>query len=314
MIRALTLAVLLLASSALARDAETSRITEFSSEPGQALGDVTFVGGLKISGLHSLSSIRFLPDGRRFVAVADDGQWVDGEITRDDRGRLSGIINVTVTPMKNAAGVHAQKSLMDAESMAIVGDRIFVGFEGKHRIDDYPLKGHATTNARPGPDFLIPASELRANGGLEALADNGKGRTVAVAEKSVDKNGNLFAAIISGPGKGVFKVRKSDEFDVTDAAFLPDGDLLLLERRFSLMTGIGMRIRRIEADAIRAGAVVDGPVIMQARGSVNRIDNMEGLDVITMPDGSLHLIIVSDDNDNTLLQETLMLEFALHGT
>ena len=105
------------------------------------------------------------------------------------------------------------------------------------------------------------------------------------------------------------KVVKNQEFDVTDAAFLPDGDLLLLERRFSLLGGIGMRIRRIPADTIRAGAVVDGPVIMQASG-LNRIDNMEGLDVIPMPDGSLHLIIISDDNDS-VLQQTLMLEFRL---
>ena len=59
----------------------------------------------------------------------------------------------------------------------------------------------------------------------------------------------------------------------------------------------------------RAGAVVDGPVIMQASG-LNRIDNMEGLDVVPMPDGSLHLIIISDDNDS-VLQQTLMLEFRL---
>ena len=312
MIRALILALALFATQVSAADVSVTRITNFANDPAVTrFGELQFVGGLKLSGLHALSSIRFLPDGKRFIAVADDGHWVDGEITRDSKGRLSGVTDVTVTPMKNANGVHAKKVDMDAESMTIKGDQILVGFENKHRIDQYPLKGYGGATAKPGPDFLIPTSELRANGSLEALATNADGRTVVIAEKSVDADGNLFAAIISGPDKGIFKVVKRQEFDVTDAAFLPDGDLLVLERRFSFLGGIGMRIRRISADDIHPGAVVDGPVVMQASGA-NRIDNMEGLDIITMPDGSLHLIIISDDNDS-MLQQTLMLEFKLAG-
>ena len=312
MIRALLLALALVSAQASAADVSSTRIDGFANDPAVTrFGELQFVGGLKLSGLHSLSAIRFLPGGERFIAVADDGQWIDGEITRDSRGRLSGVADVTVTPMKNANGVHAKKVAMDAESMTIKDGRILVGFENMHRIDQYPLKGHDGATAKPGPDFLIPRHEMRANGGLEAMATNADGRTVVVAEKSIDSDGNLFAAIISGPGKGIFKVVKNQEFDVTDAAFLPDGDLLLLERRFSLLGGIGMRIRRISADDIHPGAVVDGPVIMQASG-LNRIDNMEGLDVIPMPDGSLHLIIISDDNDS-VLQQTLMLEFRLAG-
>ncbi|WP_246710106.1 esterase-like activity of phytase family protein [Martelella soudanensis] len=310
MIRALLLALTLFSAHASAADVSVTRIENFASDPAiTRFGQLEFVGGLRLSGLHSMSSIRFLPGGQRFIAVADDGHWIDGNIERDRAGRLSGVADVTVTPMKNTRGVHAEKAAMDAESMTIKGDRILVGFEGKHRIDQYPLQGHDSATAKPGPNFLIPVSELRANGSLEALATNAEGRTVVITEKSVDADGNLFAATISGPDTGIFKVVKRQDFDVTDAAFLPDGDLLLLERRFSLLAGIGMRIRRIAADDIRPGAVVDGSVVMQASGA-NRIDNMEGLDIVPMPDGSLHLIIVSDDNDS-MLQETLMLEFRL---
>ena len=37
---------------------------------------------------------------------------------------------------------------------------------------------------------------------------------------------------------------------------------------------------------------------------------MEGLDVLPEPDGSVRLIVVSDDN-HSILQRTLMLEFRL---
>nr|WP_272214028.1 esterase-like activity of phytase family protein [Marinicella sp. W31]MDC2875678.1 esterase-like activity of phytase family protein [Marinicella sp. W31] len=229
---------------------------------------------------------------------------------RDAAGRLSGLADVTVTPMKNTNGVHAGKSGMDAESLAIVGDRIYVGFEGRHRIDTYPLHGHQDVTAATGPDFLIPTYELRRNGSFEGLAVAPDGRMVVIAEKSVDPDGNLFAAIIDGPDRGIFKVVKRESYDVTDAAFLPDGDLLVLERRFSLLSGVAMRIRRLAGSAIRPGATIDGPVVMQAYGGTHRIDNMEGMDIIRADDGSLHVIIVSDDN-NSPLQNTLMLEFRL---
>jgi hypothetical protein len=104
-------------------------------------------------------------------------------------------------------------------------------------------------------------------------------------------------------------VRPRDEFEVTDAAFLPDGDLLLLERRFSIATGVGMRLRRIEGESIRPDAVVDGDILFEANYR-SQIDNMEGLDAIPEPDGSVRLIVVSDDN-HSILQRTLMLEFRL---
>ncbi|AJY46216.1 esterase-like activity of phytase family protein [Martelella endophytica] len=273
-------------------------------------GQLEYLGGMTLSGLHSISAIRFLPDNRSFIAVADDGYWIDGSITRDANRRLSGLTDVDVTAMKNAKGVHAGKSGMDAESLTIAGNRLLVGFEGKHRIDSYPLKGHDTATAKPGPDFLIPIYELRRNGSFEALATNADGRTVVIAEQSIDTDGNLFAAIVEGRGKGIFKVVKRQGFDVTDAAYLPDGNLLILERRFSLLAGVAMRIRLIDGDAIRAGAVVDGPVIMQANGGQHHIDNMEGMALLPMADGSLHLILVSDDNASPL-QDTIMLEFKL---
>ncbi|WP_319518040.1 esterase-like activity of phytase family protein [uncultured Martelella sp.] len=311
------LALALVAAPAAAASVTVNavQIEKFAAEKDtDRFGRLQFLGGLKLTSpdpeFQSLSAIRFLPDGTHFIAVADTGEWVDGTVTRDASGALSGLADVTVTPMKNARGVHAGKSGMDAESLAIQDDHLYVGFEGRHRIDSYPLSGHDQANASPGPDFLIPTYELRRNGSFEALATAPDGRMVVIAEKSIDTAGNLFAAVIRGPDRGIFKVVKREGYDVTDAAFLPDGDLLVLERRFSLLSGVAMRIRRLPGDAVRPGSTVDGPTIMQAYGGTHRIDNMEGMDVVRSDDGTLHIILVSDDNDSPL-QNTLMLEFRL---
>jgi hypothetical protein len=109
---------------------------------------------------------------------------------------------------------------------------------------------------------------------------------------------------------GIFTVRRHGGFDITDGAFLPDGDLLLLERSYTIMSGVRMRLRRIASDSIGKGALVDGPVLLQADMTF-QIDNMEALDVWRREDGATMISMMSDDN-YSILQRNLYLEFVLH--
>ena len=75
---------------------------------------------------------------------------------------------------------------------------------------------------------------------------------------------------------------RRNDFDITDCAILPSGDLLLLERRFTWITGVALRIRRIPLAALMPGALVDGPALFDADLGY-QIDNMEGLGVHAPP-------------------------------
>src|SRR4029077_18282609 len=93
-------------------------------------------------------------------------------------------------------------------------------------------------------------SKLPNNKGLEALAfapRNGKlaGALMAFSERGLDANGNLKAFLLGGALSAEFSVKRRDEFDISDCVTLPSGDVLLLERRFSWLSGIAMRMRRI---------------------------------------------------------------------
>jgi hypothetical protein len=90
---------------------------------------------------------------------------------------------------------------------------------------------------------------------------------------------------------------------------LRSGDLLLLERKFSLLGGVGIRIRRIALASVAPGAVIDGPAIFNADLG-NEIDNMEGIDAHVTPDGETVLTLVSDDNFS-MIQRNLLLQFTL---
>ena len=121
---------------------------------------------------------------------------------------------------------------------------------------------------------------------------------------------NDYAAIIEGAGKGIFTVRRSGDFDITDGTFLPNCDLLLLERSFSMGSGVKMRLRRLLGPSIAKGQVADGPILFEADMGY-QIDNMEGMDVWRRTDGALMVSLMSDDN-HSILQRNLYLEFILH--
>jgi hypothetical protein len=277
-------------------------------------GSLEFLGGLELwshsSKFGGMSAIRMLDDDR-FIGVMDTGFWYFGTLERDKSGKLSGVSDYSVGPIVGSGG---GKHDADAEGMVVVGDRAYVSFERDHRIEAFDLDSIPRKAATGKVRQPIPMNEFRDNAGMEALTrapQNGplKGSLVALTEKSLDKKGDMFAAVLSGPRKGVFFVHRWGRYDITDADFLPDGDLLILERRFNLADGVGMRIRRIAVDDIRPGATVDGEVIIEAN-LTNQIDNMEGLDVFAGPDGGTRIMLVSDDN-RSILQRTLMLEFRL---
>jgi len=158
---------------------------------------------------------------------------------------------------------------------------------------------------------------LPLNKGLEALVFVPRnqpmgGTLIAISERGLDGAGNLRAFLIGGPAPGNFTVKRSEQFDISDAALLPSGDLLILERSLSWPEGLLVQIRRIPIEDVRPGAVVDGPVLFEADLRFE-IDNMEGLAVHQTPAGEIVLTLISDDNFFPALQRTELLQFTLVG-
>lgn len=294
----------------------SERIDHFGADPAQTVfGKLTFVGGLVMTSpsetFGGWSAIRLRPDAARFVGVSDNGEWITGRIERDAAGRLFGLSDVDVAPMISKSGKpDPRKRMMDSEGLALRAGEVLVSFERVHRVDVYPDPGFATSPPLRTLSKLIPDARLKGNKSLETVAVAPKdgplaGAPVIVAEESLNAAGDNYAAVLDGPRKGLFYVRRFGSFDISDGTFLPNGDLVLLERSFSLLQGVAMRIRRISANDIKPGATVDGEELVTA-GSGDRIDNMEGIDAFRAGDGTIHLVLVSDDN-NSFLQNNIML-------
>jgi hypothetical protein len=270
----------------------------------------------RFPGFGGLSGLRLDARGERFISISDKGSWFTGRIVY--RGReMTGLDDVETAPMLGPDGRPiTARGWFDSESIALDDAFAYIGLERVNQVLRFDFsKGF--TRARGEVVPMPPAvKKLPFNKGLEALVMVPKGLAlagtlIAISERGLDHAGNLIAFLVGGPTPGQFSVRRTDDFDVSDAVLLPSSDLLVLERKFSLLSGVGIRIRRIALNSVAPGAVVDGPSIFEA-DLEQEIDNMEGIDAHVTPEGDTVLTMVSDDNFS-MLQRTLLLQFTLVG-
>ena len=282
-------------------------------------GSLEYRSGLVLtSGFHGfggLSAIRFLdPKGERFVSLSDKGTWFTGRIVYSGR-EMIGLADVEAAPMLGPDGRPiTTRGWFDSESLAFDGEIAYVGLERVNQALRFDFAKGATRSRGVVVPLPPAAKKLPFNKGLEALVFVPKGMglagtLIAISERGLDASGNLIAFLVGGPTPGQFAVRRSEDFDVSDAVLLASGDLLILERKFSLLAGVGIRIRRIPLKSVMPGAIVDGPSIFNADLG-EEIDNMEGIDAHVTDEGDTVLTMVSDDNFS-LIQRTLLLQFTL---
>jgi hypothetical protein len=283
-------------------------------------GALEYRGGLVLTSsfprFGGLSGLRLDVKGERFISFSDKGHWFTGRIQYQGRA-MAGLADVEWAPMLGADGKPiTAHGWYDSESIAIDGSLVYIGLERVNKVLRFDFS-RGFTRAR-GEVVPLPtaASRLPNNKGLEALAFVPKGQPlagtlIAISERGLDENGNLIAFLVGGPTPGQFSVRRTGEFDVSDAVLLPTGDLLILERKFSWTSGIGIRIRRIPLHSVAPGVVIDGPSIFEADLG-DEVDNMEGIDAHVTEEGETVLTMVSDDNFS-MIQRTLLLQFTLAG-
>jgi len=279
-------------------------------------GALQFRSGLVLSSGHprfgGFSGLARLNGGRDLVAISDRGDWLTAKVASAN-GKLTGLEGGEMAAILGSSGRPlARSGRYDTESLCIHEGTAFIGIERKHEIVRFDwARDGAEAHARPVP---VPPEikRLPSNRGLEALgvmpAGPLKGALIAIAERSGKVDEPTLGAILGGPQPGLFKLARHDGYDITDLAFLPSGDMLVLERWYQPLRGVGMRMRRIAGRDIRPGELVDGPRLIEADMGFE-IDNMEGLSV-HLEEGRTILTLISDDNFS-FLQRTLLLEFEL---
>lgn len=298
---------------------------ERSRPDAKRFGDLEFRGGLVLTSpaahFGGWSGLVTAADGRSLLSVSDTGSWLTAELAY--RGSTpTGLTRARIGPLQAVGGRPLRdKREQDAESLALVEGTlargtVLIGFERVHRIGRFPVRD-GLLQAPSGYVRLPPeAARMPANQGLEALAviQAGplQGSLVAFAERFTRGSGYHTGWLwVRGEPQRIH-LQDVDGFNITDAAGLPDGGLLVLERHFRWTTGVKMRIRSLSPAEIAPGARLIGRTVVEA-DSGYEIDNMEGIAVHRGQRGETIVSLISDDNFNHLLQRTVFLQFTLLG-
>ena len=285
------------------------------------IGLLRYEGGLEINSslpnFGGLSGFVLTPKGDGLIAVTDHGDVVKARFVRNTLGQLIGLDNVNFHRLRGVNGNllsrKNNKQDQDAEAIERLKDGSFlVSFERHHRILRY--KG---LRNRPSL-FSIPPGIEKAprNGGIESIASLPDGRILVLTEKqrTQDKNrGDYVGWLLDGDGKSLGNIfwKGSGVFRPTDFAALPNGDVLLLQRRYSLVSGLAMRMSLISAQLIKPGARMLGIELAQITPPLS-VDNFEGIAVFPDGEKGTMIYILSDDNFNPF-QRTLLQQFRLPG-
>ena len=277
-------------------------------------GALRFRGGLELTSndarFGGLSALLLSEDGTRLSAVTDRGHWLTARLIAAAGGAPRALAEAETGPLHGPGGRHLRgKHEVDSESLTRLADgALVVGFERDHRLWRYPaganpLAGHA--EALPVPAKL---RSLRGNSGVEALATLADGALLAIAEGRKEE-ATSPAFLWRGGAWSELVYPRAPGFRPTGATTLPGGDLLVVERSFNLLDGVGIRLQRIAAATIRAGATLNGTTLAVLRTPLS-LDNMEGIAARRNAAGETLLYLISDDNFHPL-QRTLLLVFAL---
>jgi hypothetical protein len=213
-------------------------------------------------------------------------------------------VKAQIGPLPEGPGSATRKSARDIEAMWTDGREAWIAFESLNQVwrlerPSWRAGAHAAPAAmQDWPD----------NRGAEAMVRLADGRFLVFAEgKGQGGPALLFDGdpAVAGTGVEGFRYRPPAGYRPTDAALLPDGRILVLHRRFTVLEGVTAKLVLVRREG---GLLVAGETLANFRPPVTT-DNMEALSV-TREGGRTIVWIASDDNYNPL-QRTLLMKFAL---
>lgn len=329
MLRAPLLAALLASLLSSAVSAEVLRIqaTPVPLNPADPsvtrVGKLVYRGGLMLRARHrrfgGLSGLHVSADGKRLLAISDQGRWVEARLRYDPAGRLSGLDRARIGRLRGPGGGVLGWRERDSETLArLPGGRLAVGFEGAPRIWIYP---RSKTPFARRPTALAMPEGLRfasRNAGLEALAALAGGRLLALAEDMSAPQPYGYGAHAGWlRAKGRWTALAYDRVGVyrpTGAASLPPGtkyagDVVVIERALYLFSGFSIRVMLLPSRAIKAGTRLR-PKHLATLAPPLTVDNFEGVAARRGPKGETLIYLISDDNFSPA-QRTYLMMFAL---
>jgi hypothetical protein len=277
-----------------------------------AVGRLAYRGGIELRSRNpmfvGLSGLEVL-EGGRVVAISDEADWIEAQLTFDDRDHLTGFTDVRGAFMRDERGrTLSTKAEADSEGLAQLADgRFAVSFERSQVIRIYDLNRDGPFGVAEMGPRLDGVRRLPTNQGLEALASMDNALLVG-AEGGDEPTTSLWLAPLDArpPVPARFAYPLTAGFSLTGLDRMPNGDFVALERFFAPVIGPRARITRFAPPSGEGGTVE--PEVLALLEPPFPVDNFEGISAVRTRDGATRIYIVSDNNKSAQ-QRTLLLAF-----
>lgn len=271
----------------------------FPGDPARVrVGALTYLGGVRLESpdpaFGGFSAMHVASDGR-ITLLSDAGNVVSFRLDRAWQ-----VVDPQFSDLGAGPGWERHKSRRDSESLA--GDpatgRFWVGFEGRNAIFRFT---DITLSKSSGYASPMVMRGWPTNGGAETLIHLQRGGFIAISETGFWQAGGARAAVrfaddpVDHPDRGFrFAYAPPKGYDPSDGVQLPDGRLLILNRRISPTEWFTAKLVLVDLRDIRRGATVAGREIATLDAPATR-DNFEAV-AVTREGGALILWMATDDN------------------
>ncbi len=253
-----------------------------------------------------ISALTALSDGR-FIGVSDAGTLIGFGLANDIRADRP-----FIAPLPESYGPGKTYKDRDSEGLAYNPDtgQFWVSYEVKHMIRRFTFSfARSDSVVRPAIMQSWPG-----NRGAETILRFPDGRFAVFSEGAERADGSYQALLFSGdpvePGTTsfTFGYRPPGGYKATDAKMLPDGRILMLNRRIGFPEGFSAILSVLDPAEIAKDVTVQSIPIAVLKSPL-LVDNMEGL-AITQEGAQTIIWLISDNNFN-IFQRNLLMKFAL---
>ena len=252
----------------------------------EPLGSFEFHSDLPALG--GLSAIKIGEFGKSFLTISDRGQYFEGNILRNERGSIINMQILKSGPLLDSEGNDLTGRNTDSESITTAKPKgFYISYESNHRIMFH-------RNLREHGSFLPKHKDFKqfkSNKGLEAIATNSKGVLYAIPEEPLRGDSDFpIYSLQNEKWSLLARFPQSNSFLVTDAVFLPNNDLLILERDYSWAVGFKMQLRVLN---LVKNTITGQTVLLSINSGLH---NHEGLSIWQDDSDNFFITSISDNN------------------
>jgi hypothetical protein len=316
MIRIFTSLLLLGAFVALPAWADTKPIQLHEGLRDQdRVGRLIWRGGIEMNfadpRFGGISAMEIDPGGRTLTVLTDRGHRAELFLDYDLAGDLSAAKLIDLEPVSGAVGRSIENDRnSDIEAIArMPNGGWLVAFERNHRLLHFPAS-FAPLRASPRLLATPPGLERAgSNRGIEAATETSDKKILLIAEDLPTSRAFAFAWLGNGAEWTPMAYTLFPPYKPTGATLLPNGDIVVIERRFTPPGNVGSRIARIARRSLRPGAPIQTTEIARLEKPFVT-ENFEAVTARSAGRGQT-LIYLASDNNFSDDQRNLLLMFEL---